>query len=566
MNAVNDISKNNEISNEDFFGNMQSFFNKTAKAWQSYISYEFIKGIELSESQKRVLNTENSQLLINGAAGSGKSIVLLYKLIKSMIEEKEPKKFLYISYNQTLIDDTKKRACMYPKLQELKDKHIKVDICTFHQFAGNILRNLGYSEVEKFNINFKAIEKMRGNAARRVAAILSKYEENGELYATLTSEEKLYKSHDFTFVRDEILWMKANVYIHLDDYLECERAGRGNTPRLTKDQRRTIFKIYEEYRDEARNRKWIATTIDLEDYALMLIGKYDEIPESEKYDYIFVDEVQDFDAAQLKILAMLSPKLLIMAGDSKQRIYKRAPHSYANLGIDVKNSNRNLRENFRSTKEIMKLANSLNFNDIIKDNGIIKYKNTGDKPKILHFIKIEKAMIHIGEKILEIHKTNPNSTIAIITREEEQTASGNRSSIKKYLERYCSIIGIEQYDKRFEFENKKQVIFTDLFNAKGLEFDYVFLLHFDKLHYPSKKEIDKLNCYLSKKSNKNQYEDNEVKDYEELINTEKKRLYVAMSRAKKELELICFSSVDSGISPFIKDFDKKDYMYKLYKR
>lgn len=565
MKEVDKLSIDNEINYEEFYKGMGEFFNKTVKAWQSYISYEFIKGIRLSELQKRVLNADNSQLLINGSGGSGKSTVLLYKLIKSMIEEKEPKKFLYISYNQILIDDTKKRANKYPEFEKFKNNHHKVDICTFHQFAANILKDLGYPEVKDLNINYKTIERMRGNSARRVASILHKYTE-GELYPKLNLDERLYKTHDFTFVRDEILWMKANEYIRLEDYLECERAGRGNTPRLTKNQRKTIFKIYEDYREQARNRKWTETNIDLEDYALTLIGKFHEIPESKKYDYIFIDEVQDLDAAQIKLLAMLSPKFLIMAGDSKQKIYKKTPHSYASLGIDVKNNNRNLRENHRSTEEIMKLANSLKFNDILKEQSIISYKNKGQKPKILSFANPQKAMKHIGEKILEIQKSEPNSNIAIITREEESISCGNHSNIRKYLGRYSSIIGIEQYNKKFEFGNQKQVIFTDLFNVKGLEFDYVFLLHFDRYHYPSKKEIEKLSKYLSDKETRNKYEDSEIKDYEDLINIEKKRLYVGITRAKKELELICFAKTERDVSPFIKDFNREDYEYKFYKR
>jgi len=560
-----DIEEN--LDKEEFVENMRSFFNKSAKAWQSYISYDFIKEIELSETQRKVVNTESSQIIINGSAGSGKSIVLLYKLIKAMIEEKEPQKFLYISYNQTLIEDTFKRARMYKEFENLTKKHQVVDICTFHKFASNMLKDLGYSEVQNIKIDYTNMEKIKGNAYRRISALLYKYKENGEFYNRIIDDEKLYKSHDEGFVRDEILWMKANGYVTVDLYLDCERVGRGNTPRLIKNQRKTIFKIFEEYSQEARERKWTQTNIDLEDYALTLLKKFDEIPEEKKYDYIFIDEVQDFDAMQLKLLAMLTPKSLVMAGDPKQKIYKRAPHSYINLGIDIKNNSKVLNDNFRSTEEIMNLANSLKFSDFIKDNSKIKYIIKGEKPKIMYFNKWNKALENLGSKIKKIQDLEPKATVAIITREEDSKAAGNQSDIKQYLGRYCKIMNIEQYGKKFQFENKKQVIYTDLYNVKGLEFDYVFLLQFDSNHYPSRKEVESLEKYYIRK-NSDEKESDQDKDILDLLNTERKRLYVAMSRAKKSLEMFCVMETERAISPFIKDFDKNDYEYcnKIVKR
>jgi superfamily I DNA/RNA helicase len=412
---------------------MKNFFNKSAKAWQSYISYEFINGIELSESQKRVVNTESNQIIINGSAGSGKSIVLLYKLIKSLLEEKEPKRFLYISYNQTLIDDTLKRARMFNEFLNLSKRHGIVQICTFHSFASNLLKDMGHREMENIKMDYSSMERIRGNAFRRISSILYKYKEGGEFYGEIVEDERLFKSHDDSFVRDEILWMKANGFITLESYLECERAGRGNTPRLLKNQRKTIFKVFYEYDGAARERKWNQTNIDLEDYALILLKKFEEIPEEKKYDYIFVDEVQDFDAMQLKLLAMFSPKSLIIAGDPKQKIYKRAPHSYADLGIDVKTNSKVLNENFRSTEEIMNLANSLKFTDIIKDSSRVKYVNKGEKPKILFFNNWSKALEDLGKKIKKIQAEEPQATIALISREEAAKAAGNSSDLRPDL-------------------------------------------------------------------------------------------------------------------------------------
>ncbi|MGD9678320.1 MAG: UvrD-helicase domain-containing protein [Vulcanibacillus sp.] len=558
---------NTNVQTNSFYENMKDFFSYSAKAWQSYISYEFISGIRLSDSQRIIVSSQNKQLMINGSAGSGKSIVLLYKLIKIMKEEKEPKRFLFLSYNETLIDDMKKRANLYSEFNDLVRHHESVKICTFHEFARDLLKDMGYTNLYNKNITYTNIERIKENSLRRIASILHKYRLNGEKYRLLKNEERLYATHDEQFVLDEILWMKANGFIEYDTYMDCERTGRGNTPRLIKPQRNTIFKIFTDYNNEIENHKYHVQLSDLEDYALILLKKFDEIPKNLKYHAIFADEIQDLDAMQLKLLTQLNPSTLVLAGDPKQRIYKKAPVSLINLGIDVKSNSRNLNENFRSTEEIMKLANSLDFSDIIKDNKKIRYMNNGIKPKIFYFKKLEKQLDYIGGKIKEISLNNPYETIAVITREEKEKASGNSSDIQTYLARYCRFMNIESYGKYFNYEGCNRVIYTDIYNVKGLEFDHVFLLNFDLYHYPSKEEVnDKLIKYAKDKEDI-EYIDfilnlaSDDPDYIDLINTEKKRLYVAMSRAKKTLEIFCSQSSENYISPFIRDFKNGDYDY-----
>ncbi|SHI06035.1 3'-5' exonuclease [Clostridium grantii] len=98
------------------------------------------------------------------------------------------------------------------------------------------------------------------------------------------------------------------------------------------------------------------------------------------------------------------------------------------------------------------------------------------------------------------------------------------------------------------------MVFTDVYNVKGLEFDYVFLLQFDKFHYSNKKEKEKLDKYN---------DGGDIsKDLEDIDNDERKRLYVAMTRAKTNLEMMYFHSRETAVSPFFYDFDAKDYVRK----
>ncbi len=124
---------------------------------------------------------------------------------------------------------------------------------------------------------------------------------------------------------------------------------------------------------------------DLEKYALMILS--DEVTLNavrEKYKYVFVDEYQDINEVQEKIISLLSGKNnRFMVGDIKQSIYRfRFCDSdiFLNTYKNYQNGNDNnlaikLNCNFRSDKKILKFVD-LVFSGIMTEKfGGIDYKN-----------------------------------------------------------------------------------------------------------------------------------------------------------------------------------------------
>ncbi|WP_232515549.1 UvrD-helicase domain-containing protein [Aeribacillus pallidus] len=531
------------------------FAKKSARAWQNYFNaHGLLPNITLSPEQISVVQQEEDQMLINGSAGSGKSLTLLYKLLKVMEQENEPKRILYCSFNTTLIEDARKRIEQSHKFHEIKEKHT-LHMKTFHNMAAETLREIGFKNAEFLRINLENLRRYEDAITRRTIALVDSFMESEE-YKKLPPEQKLYKTHAGTFLMDEILWMKANGFITEESYYNCERVGRGNNPRLTKEQRRTIFKLYEKYHELLK--KQFHDHLDLEDYALLLLKHYEDIPESLKYDYIFVDEVQDLQAMQLKALVGLVKKSIVVSGDPKQRIYKRSPFSYRELGLHIEGrKTRNLRTNYRSTKQIMKLASSLQFldeeNDRFDDQRFVR---EGKKPSIYYFQHSKELNHHLVKQIKTIQKNDPDSTIAVIHRHDADKHGIYQCPVFGELNRNFDVVTTSQYGKRFDLnKQKKPIFFTDAFSVKGLEFDYVFLIHFDRNHYPSKKRIEE----LDKRAGDNKNSDSYNADYDAILNDEKKVLYVAITRAKKEVQLMYTGKNFRSISPFIRDFYKEDY-------
>lgn len=534
-----------------------SFFSNVAKEWQHHIDYNFFKDIDLSPDQIKIIDHDEEQMLINGYAGTGKSITLLYKFINTILREGDPKRILYISYNHTLIADTRKRLNDSEVYMKNRHRH-HIDVCTYHEMAYRLLKNLGEIDSKsKAKLTQEEIIKNDANALRRIGALLLKYNTPGyDEYENIPKDEKLYSTHNEYFVKEEIKWIKENGFIIKDEYLEVDRRGRSRSVRLTKKQRNTIFKIFEEYNKLLKEQ--FHNHLDLEDYALRILSKKSWITDDLKYDYIFVDEVQDLQPMQIKSLVMLVKKSLVISGDPRQTIHRRSPYSYEKLGININESGRQrvLNKNYRCSAQTMRLANSLSF-----DNGEHKldkrnFVREGDKPLIIKCKDSNKEMEYVITKIKEIFNNNPKETVAIIHREEDELSNIKYSKRLQELKyHFANVSDTRNFSSKFDINKPKQILYTSAYDIKGLEFDHTFLIQFNDEHYPQKSKIkelldnNKMDEYMLKE------------DIDEIKNMEKKLLYVAMTRAKKNL----YITYSGNISEFSNDFDKQDYEEMSYK-
>lgn len=534
------------------------FYKKLSRIWQNSVNYNFFKEIQLSPDQIKIIEEEQDQMFIDGFAGTGKSITLIYKFINTLIKEQDRKRILYVTFNRTLIEDTRKRLNRAVEFCDNRGKH-DVKISTFHEMSYDLLRDLKIIDQGIKKINLKDIEIYKGNTLRRVAGILSKYvEENNKEFVHLPKDEKLFKSHSQAFITEEILWMKANGLINLKDYLETPRTGRSQSVRLTQKQRNTVYKIFEEYENQLKSK--FHDHLDLEDYALRIIKNIDIIEDKYKFDYIFVDEVQDLDPMQLKALCLLTKESIVLAGDAKQKIYKKSPLTYEKIGIRIREKGKHkvLNKNYRSTAQIVKLANSLKFSDVEEKLIEKHFVREGDKPTIAFFNDLKNSLNYVVNEINKLYSRNDKITIAIINREEVKEKTGKyKSNTRIYLEQrlLTGFSDIENYNKRFDHEGRKQIFYTNPYDVKGLEFDAVFVLDFTRRYYPNIKDIKDV-----RSENEGKEKVLEENDIEDIVNREKRLLYVAMTRAREKLYLVSYGdNLKTYISPFILDFDPSEY-------
>ncbi|RQN11206.1 DUF2075 domain-containing protein [Clostridium butyricum] len=537
----------------------KKFFKKLSNIWQNYKDYSYLEGIDLSPEQINIIEQDEDQLLIEGYAGTGKSLTLLYKFINVLVRE-ENKKVLFVTYNSTLIEDTKKRLNGCKEYLENKDRHT-AHVMTFHEMATNILKQIKAIEHGVGRLSIDKIKKHEDDALLRIAAILAKYtEKKSSIYKNIPSDERLYSTHNMKFVTEEIAWIKAMGFVQLDKYISTERTGRSKSIRLTRNQRKTIFKIYMDYQKELESHKY-GERLDLEDYALKILHNNHLISDDIKYDYIFVDEVQDLDPMQIMALCKLTKHSINLSGDANQRIYKKCPVKYEDLGLMVRKKGKRkvLNKNYRSTAEIVTLANSLDFSDSEDRMSVKQFVKHGEKPMI-YSTKDAMPVKYIVDEINRIFTDDPLKSIAIIHREEVKPKVGYKSSFRLKLEEMLmqGLSDINSFLKKFDYKKEKQIFYTNAYDVKGLEFDIVFIVDFNKKYYPYLKGINDI-----RKSNEGKDDTLINDDVLDFVNTEKKLLYVAMTRAKEKLYLIANScEEEKQISEFIFDFDSKDYRTK----
>ena len=533
------------------------FFEKLSKIWQNFKDYSYFENINLSPEQISIIEHDTEQLLIEGYAGTGKSLTLLYKLINVLIQQ-ENKRVLYVTFNNTLIEDTRKRLNESKEFLENKDKHF-LRIATFHEIATEVLKENKIIEFGVTKLTADKVNEYRDKAFRRVAAISSRYREfDKKEYKFLEREEHLFKTHDDNFILDEIIWIKAMGLIQRKRYLEIERTGRSKSIRLTRVQRRTIFKIYEEYQKELNDKYY--KHLDLEDYALKIIENNSILNQNKKFDYVFVDEVQDLDPMQIYALSLLTKQSIVLSGDAKQRIYKKSPIKYEDIGLNLKEKGRRkiLNKNYRSTAEIVKLANNLIFFD--NDDKLMEkqFVRSGERP-IIYFGKGIQAVKYITKEIKAIHSSNPKKTIAIIHREDIKPKKNyGKSDFRNALELelLLTFTDIKTYSNKFELNGEKQIFYTNAYDIKGLEFDIVFVIDFNKAYYPNRKEIEKIRL-----ENDGKDESLINEDIADFMNREKKLLYVAMTRARDKMYIVANGcDKEEKISNFIFDFDDDKYI------
>jgi superfamily I DNA/RNA helicase/DNA polymerase III epsilon subunit-like protein len=244
------------------------------------------------------------------------------------------------------------------------------------------------------------------------------------------------------------------------------------------------------------------------------------------FKYLFVDEVQDINEDQFNIIMEFYKVgvYIIGIGDDSQNIYEFRGSNIEyilNFTKYFKNCNEyKLVLNFRSTQEIVNLANACiekNKNRIPKNMISIDPNLVNLKPNIICFSNQEKQNEYVLECVKDlIDKGVTEDSICIMSSLNKPLLDINilldNNNIKNY---YSS----NNDDTRIV--KNGCINLNTIHKSKGLEWEYIFLIN--------------MNDEQNKRNEK--YNRDDPMKIQKLLEANRRLLYVAITRAKKELNI-----------------------------
>jgi DNA helicase-2/ATP-dependent DNA helicase PcrA len=353
---------------------------------------------ELNDAQYQAATAMDGPLLIIAGAGTGKTRTLVYRVAHLIDRGIDPRSILLLTFTRRAADEMLRRASLL-----IDGRCNQVAGGTFHSFANLVLRHYG---------------RHLGLAPSFIIMDRSDSEDVIQLMRTdmgLNIKEKRFPRKQTVA---EIFSMTHNKQTELNDLLELEY------PHLI-DVNFELSELYRRYVDYKATK----ALLDYDDLLLKLrdlLAGHAEVRQrlSDTYRYIMVDEYQDTNHLQDKIVRLLATthENVAVVGDDAQSIYSFRGANFRNIMDFPKQfpSARiiKLEENYRSTQPILNLTN-----EIIQrakegyEKRLFTRKSIGTRPKLVQAGSEQMQSQFVRQKILELREEGvPLWDIAVLFR------------------------------------------------------------------------------------------------------------------------------------------------------
>lgn len=444
--------------------------------------------IQFTPEQTEAINHKGEQLLVKGIAGSGKTLVLLKSAIN--LAQQNPKETVAVfSFGNPLSTAAQNVIAKY-NLPNLT-------VITFHKWA-----HQAYSKTFGRSPDYVPKGKYYFSDAIR------------DLNAA-NATHRFFKTKDLhDFLKEEIKWIKGRNIKSEEEYLKALRKGRGSKVRLSAADRKLVYKIFTTY--EAKKGSYL----DYDDSAVKLVDAKNKISDSVKYDHIIIDEAQDLAKVNLELLVSISKQTCRIGADIGQKIYPTT-FTWKETGLDFRgNRVKTLQQSFRSTKQIVELASSLQKKDeIVSDEEFTSPEIPAKEGAVPHLFLCKNEAVHdiaAIKYVVKLQQQSPDASIGVLVRNWE-SAIRLQEVLRSQNINFTEIGVAPSYKRKFKVEQGTHtspgIKFTTFHTAKGLEFSYVVVV--DLVNPPTEVRLgDEFDWDL-----------------------ERRLLYVAMTRAKYELAL-----------------------------
>ena len=364
----------------------------------------------MNENQlKAILKTQGAVMVIAGA-GSGKTRVLTNR-IAYLIAEKNvlESNILAITFTNKAAKEMKER--IYSLVGETS-KYIWIN--TFHSMCVRILRQ--HIDLLGYNKNFTILDTSEQKTIIK------------NIVKELNLSEDSYQPNNIL----KIISNSKNSMISVNEMKAQARFGF----------MKNVAEIYEYYQKYLKKN----SVLDFDDLILKTIVLFEKHPEvlaiyQNKFEYIHVDEYQDTNVIQYKLIKMLSEvhKNICVVGDDDQSIYSWRGACSDNI-INFEKDYEDvevifLDQNYRSNSTILDAANAVIKNNTDrKDKALWSENKGGDKITVYAATNDKDETDDIAKKILDLKAQDIDyKDIAILYR---------ANYLSRSMENSCLAFGI----------------------------------------------------------------------------------------------------------------------------
>lgn len=360
----------------------------------------------LNEPQMEAVNTLSGPLLVLAGAGSGKTRVVTFRVANLIRHRTKPDRILAVTFTNKAANEMQERIGeqIGHKKKSAKGEALpRPQIGTFHSNCVQILRRharkLGYPE--KFAIYDRSDQE---SVARGVLRELRVHDE-------------MLSPNDFL----SIVGRWKNSAVRPDMAIQA----------ATSDKEHIAASGYRRYQKALK----LSGAFDFDDLLLSteeLLTEHEDVRKLEagRYDHVLVDEYQDTNGSQYRIIRALAEdhRNLCVVGDDDQSIYGWRGAEVRHI-LNFKNDWPEakvvlLEHNYRSTAAILDMANRLIvFNKHRHDKILRAARMGGQQPRICqHKNEVEEAKQVVDEisRRLEGDRTMEPRDFAILFRTNEQ--------------------------------------------------------------------------------------------------------------------------------------------------
>lgn len=351
--------------------------------------YKYLESLN-NEQLEAVLSSDNEIMLVAGA-GTGKTNTIVKKIIYLIKEQRViPYNILAVTFTNKAVREIRERVN-----NSLCTNHSGVVVNTFHQLAKSILDKDDNYQL----LGYKSLKILEDEGREKILDKIIKY---NDMYNRVNEFNKTIKALLIDFNAK-----KNNRYIESSN----------------KEYEELFKELYHAYVLEVFANGYIELD-DLVNLVIVLLERYPEIRKevSSAFDYIFVDEYQDVNKEQYKLIKLLKNKnKVLIVGDEDQAIYGwRGSNSkyFRDFQLEYPDCRViKLERNYRSTQQILNLADGFIKQNKNRIDKTLKSDKIGVLPDIQEISSKENQIEFLFDQIQKLG-SNKND-IAILIRNRD---------------------------------------------------------------------------------------------------------------------------------------------------